>query len=243
AGGDTSKIQSKFSINRDDLALLLYESLELTLKLEFGLCTTFKLVPETLYLAVNIVDRYLAKEQAARPRLQLVGVTALLIASKYEEIYEVTLDDCEYICELGYSKQEIIVMETAILKALEYRISLPTAHSFLVRYLQAGHADTKIVHLSYFILDGTLQSYYLLRFLPSQLAAAAVFIARKTVGRDPWSPTLLKYAQYHEEDVLPVARAVVAVKTYCSAGLYAVNNKYDSGRYGGVSSIELSSDF
>jgi len=47
----------------------------------------FKLLPETLYLTVNLIDRYLAKELIPRNKLQLVGVTSMLIASKYEEIY------------------------------------------------------------------------------------------------------------------------------------------------------------
>lgn len=101
----------------------------------------------------------------------------------------------------------------------------------------------EIVNLSYYILDSTLQSQYLLNFLPSQLAAAAVFIARKTVGRNAWSPTLLKYAQYREEEVVEVARAVVAVKTYCSKGLHAVNKKYAHSKFGAVSSMVLASDF
>ena len=43
----------------------------------------FKLYPETLYLTVNLIDRYLEKEEVMRQHLQLVGVTAMLIASKY----------------------------------------------------------------------------------------------------------------------------------------------------------------
>jgi len=72
---------------------------------------------------------------------------------------------------------QIINMEETILKTLEYQITIPSAHAFLVRYLKAAHADKKIVQLSCYILDGTLQSYQLLHYLPSQLAAAAVFIA------------------------------------------------------------------
>jgi hypothetical protein len=44
----------------------------------------FKLVPETLYLTINLIDRYLQLKEVPRPKLQLVGVTSLLIASKYE---------------------------------------------------------------------------------------------------------------------------------------------------------------
>jgi len=203
----------------------------------------FKLVPETLYLTINVLDRYLAKTEVSRPKLQLVGVTALLIASKYEEIYPPELRDLVYICDRAYSKVEILEMEEIILKKLEYQITIPSAHAFLVRYLKAAHADKKIVQLSCFILDGTLQSYNMLHYLPSQLAAAAVFIARRTVGRNAWSPTLLKYAQYREEDIMPVARAVLAEKSSSSNELRAVNKKYTSSRYGGVANIALSSDF
>mmetsp|Transcript_15918 Transcript_15918/g.34458 ORF Transcript_15918/g.34458 Transcript_15918/m.34458 type:complete len:376 (+) Transcript_15918:240-1367(+) len=203
----------------------------------------FKLVPETLYLTVNIIDRYLVKTEVSRPKLQLVGVTALLIASKYEEIYPPELRDLVYICDRAYSKVEILEMEEIILKKLEYQITIPSAHAFLVRYLKAAHADKKIVQLSCFILDGTLQSYNMLHYLPSQLAAAAVFIARRTVGRNAWSPTLLKYAQYREEDIKPVARAVLAEKSDSSTELKAVNKKYTSSRYGGVATIQINSDF
>jgi hypothetical protein len=67
----------------------------------------FKLVPETLYLTVNIIDRYLERKEVSRPKLQLIGVTSLLIASKYEEIYPPELRDLVYICDRAYTKQEV----------------------------------------------------------------------------------------------------------------------------------------
>jgi len=204
----------------------------------------FKLVPETLYLTVNVIDRYLERRQVSRPKLQLVGVTALLIASKYEEIYPPELRDLIYICDNAYSREAILDMEEIVLKTLEYQITIPSAHAFLVRYLKAAHADKRIVQLSCYILDGTLQSYDLLHYLPSQLAAAAVLIARRCVGRNSWSPTLLRYAQYCEEDILPVARAVLAEKSSASTEeLRAVNKKYSSSRYGEVARTEILSDF
>ena len=213
----------------------------------------FKFVPETLYLTVNIIDRYLSKEQVTRPKLQLVGVAALLIATKYEEIYQLPLSDCTHICDNAYDKEQILSMEEDILKTLDYRVTIPSAHAFLLRYLKAadinpskvptGSLAKKVIQISCFLLDSSLSSYYLLSFLPSQLAAAAIFVARKTVGKNAWSRTLQHYTQYREEEVLPVARAIVAVKTYCSSGLRAVNKKYSSSRYGGVAKIELCTDF
>lgn len=134
-------------------------------------------------------------------------------------------------------------MEECILKKLQYQITIPSAHVFLARYLKAAHADKKIWQISCFILDGTLQSYRLLNYLPSQLAAAAVFVARRTVGKNAWSPTLLKYTPYREEDIKPVARAVLDVKSDTAADLRALNKKYSKSRYGGVATIPIASDF
>ena len=134
-------------------------------------------------------------------------------------------------------------MEEEILKMLECQISVPSAHCFLMRYLKAARADKKIVHLSCYILDGTLQSYSLNNYLPSQLAAAAVFIARRTVGCTSWSPTLLHYANYREEEVAPVARAILADKAATSTELRAVLINYLSLRHGAVANTILVCDF
>ena len=67
----------------------------------------FKLVPETLYLTINLIDRYLERQEVSRPKLQLVGVTSLLIASKYEEIYPPELRDLVYICDRAYTRSEV----------------------------------------------------------------------------------------------------------------------------------------
>ena len=76
----------------------------------------FKLVPETLYLTANLIDRYLELEVVKRDKLQLVGVTAMLIACKYEEIYPPEVKDFVYITDNAYTKQEIMDMEYIMLK-------------------------------------------------------------------------------------------------------------------------------
>jgi G2/mitotic-specific cyclin-B, other len=134
-------------------------------------------------------------------------------------------------------------MEETILKTLHYNTTIPSAHAFLVRFLKAGHADKKIVQLSCYILDGTLQSYNLMNYLPSQLAAAAVFISRRVVGRNAWSPTLLAYSDYCEEEIIPVARAIMAERGNVNPELKAVNKKYSTTRYGQVAQATLTCDF
>ena len=62
----------------------------------------FKLLPETLFLTINMIDRYLEKQIIPRTKLQLVGVTAMLLASKYEEIYAPEVKDFVYITDKAY---------------------------------------------------------------------------------------------------------------------------------------------
>lgn len=223
------------SINHRMRAILVDWLIEVHLK--------FRLAPETLYLTVNIIDRYLNKKMVSRPRLQLVGVVAFMIATKYEEVYPPEIRDLVYICDNSYSKLELLDMEEFILKELNYNVTVPSAHAFLIRYLKAGHADEKIVRVACYILDGTLTSYKMLKYLPSQLAAAAVFIARHHTERRNWSPTLQHYTQYTEEEIKPIAREVLAAKAATPASLKSVRLKYEEERFGRIANEEILSDF
>ena len=74
----------------------------------------YKLVSETLFLAVNYIDRFLSCEVAPRRKLQLVGITCMLIAAKYEEIYAPQIEDFCYITDNTYSREEVIAMEQQV---------------------------------------------------------------------------------------------------------------------------------
>ena len=78
----------------------------------------FKLLPETLFLTVSLIDRYLEFTQIMRTKLQLVAVSAMLIASKYEEIYAPEVRDFVFITDNAYTREEILQMEMSILTTL-----------------------------------------------------------------------------------------------------------------------------
>jgi cyclin B len=146
-----------------------------------------------IYIYIYIhTYRYLNLEQVRRSRLQLVGVAALLIAAKYEEIYPPEIRDLEYITDKAYNKEDILGMETSICEALDYSMTVPTVHSFLCRYLKAAHADRMMVQMACYLAERSLQEHSMLHHLPSIIAACAVCIARKSLRRHAWSPTLLK---------------------------------------------------
>jgi len=146
----------------------------------------FKLVPDTLYLAIALIDKYLELKVVTRQNLQLVGVTCFLLASKYEEIYPPEIRDLVYITDRAYTKEQILEMETKILETLHFKLSFPTVYCFLLRYLKAAHADKRIVQLSCYVAERLLQEYSMVNFLPSTIAACAVYIARKNLNRNPW---------------------------------------------------------
>ena len=94
----------------------------------------FKLLPETMFITVSIIDRFLEKVNVSKSKLQLVGVTALMIASKYEEIYPPEVKDYVYITDRAYNKAEILNMEFNILSTLSFDVTFPTSYRFVEKY-------------------------------------------------------------------------------------------------------------
>eukprot|EP00274_Cyanoptyche_gloeocystis_P006812 CAMPEP_0196652776 /NCGR_PEP_ID=MMETSP1086-20130531/2201_1 /TAXON_ID=77921 /ORGANISM="Cyanoptyche gloeocystis , Strain SAG4.97" /LENGTH=399 /DNA_ID=CAMNT_0041983547 /DNA_START=72 /DNA_END=1271 /DNA_ORIENTATION=- len=158
----------------------------------------FKLVPETLHLTVNVIDRFLAQRPVTRQRLQLVGVTAMLISSKYEEIYAPEVRDFVYISDKAYTREEILEMESTMLNVLGFNLSVPTALMFLPRFFKvAGLEKKEIQELTNYLVELTLQDYKYLKYVPSHLAAASLYLALK-VSNHPWTPTLVQYTSYSD---------------------------------------------
>lgn len=136
-------------------------------------------VTETLYLAVSLFDRYVSQVEVSRNRLQLVGVTALLIASKYEDIFPPEVKELVYICDRAYTHQDLLDMEIEILKVLQYRVSGPTAYPFMCRFLTMMQVETNsaVWFGSNYYLDRMLQEANSLEHRPSLLALGSVVLA------------------------------------------------------------------
>ena len=203
--------------------------MEVNLKFQFN--------PETLYLTVNMIDRYLEAKEVRRSQLQRVGVSALLCAAKYEEIYPPDLRDLVYITDKAYNKREILLMESEILETLSYDLTVPTVHTFLCRHLKAAHADRAMVQMSCYLAERSLQEPSMIKFLPSIISASCVFISRKSLKRHPWSPTLLQYTTFDEDDLAP---CVEEMKKYLNSAATALSmqqavfRKYSHSKFGSV---------
>ena len=105
----------------------------------------FKLLPETLFLTINFIDRYLQNNQTPRDKLQLIAVSSLLIACKYEEIYPPEISSFVYITDNAYKKEDILDYEIKILGDLEYDLTYPTVLRYLeIVSVKLGFTEDKI---------------------------------------------------------------------------------------------------
>mmetsp|Transcript_29257 Transcript_29257/g.25868 ORF Transcript_29257/g.25868 Transcript_29257/m.25868 type:complete len:222 (+) Transcript_29257:550-1215(+) len=139
----------------------------------------FKLLPETLYITVNLLDRFLQSKPIKRQRLQLLGVTAMWIACKYEEIYAPEIKDFVYITDNAYEQKDILDLEYEVLRTLGFNVTFPSPFRFLERYAKLTNADTKTFNLAWYLIELSLIEYKMLKYKPSLISSAALFVSLK----------------------------------------------------------------
>jgi cyclin B len=171
----------------------------------------FKLYPETLFLTINLLDRFLSvKPNIARNQLQLVGVTCLLIAAKYEDIYAPEIKDIVHICDKTYKKDEILNMEVLILNTLTFRITSPSALLFLLRMAKIARCDERQFYLAQYCLELAMADYNLwTTHSASQLAAATLFLSSKLLRKSPaWPTALQEMSGFTESQLKSIAKEI-----------------------------------
>ncbi|RZC71093.1 hypothetical protein C5167_034257 [Papaver somniferum] len=171
----------------------------------------YKLSPETLYLTVQIIDRYLSTRLVHMKELQLLGISSMLLASKYVDIWAPMVNDLVCISERNYSKEHILGMEKSILAKLGWSLSGPTLYVFLVRFVKAAMADKEMENMAFFLTELGLLHYGMLKFCPSMLAASAVYAARCTLNKTPnWDETLNFHTGYSEPQLMECEKQLVS---------------------------------
>jgi len=165
----------------------------------------YHLLPETLWIAVNLVDRFLSVRVVSLNKLQLVGVTAMFIAAKYEEILAPSVDEFVYMTENGYTKDEILKGERIILQTLDFSISsYCSPYSWVRRISKADDYDIQTRTLSKFLMEVTLLDHRFLRCKPSMIAAIGMYLSRCMLGGD-WNEAFVFYSNYTEAQLMPAA--------------------------------------
>lgn len=223
-------------INASMRAILIDWLIEVHLK--------FKLVPETLFRTVWIIDCTLERKLVIRQKLQLVGVTAMLIAAKFEEVYPPEVKDFVYITDRAYTRAQILSMECMILNALKFRVSSATCYTFMTHFkfgYNAGIRDRIITELSAYMAETCLIAYKMLKYLPSQIAAATLNVAMRTCGK-AWTEALERCTGYSEEELAPCIRSIEVVMADVPSNeklRSAVRKKYAHYDFHQVSAIPI----
>lgn len=148
--------------------------------------TRFHLLPETLFLSINIIDRFLSKKVVQLDRLQLVGVAAMFIASKYEEVLSPHVLNFKKVADDGFTEEEILSAERYILGILDYDLSYPNPMNFLRRISKADNYDIQTRTIAKYLMEISLLDHRFMIYRPSHVAAAAIYLARLIFDRGEW---------------------------------------------------------
>jgi len=215
-----------------------------------GVHLQFHLLQETLYTTVAILDRFLQVEvgSVSRNKLQLVGVSAMLVAAKYEEIYAPEVKDFVYITDRAYTEKEILKMEIRILATLKFDLGRPLPLHFLRRASKAGGVEAATHTLAKYIVELSLGIYSLCDVPPSKLSAAALALAMRML--DPaaslssvWNTSLVRYTKYSLSDLRPtVERLAVVLVNAPTAKLATVYQKYSNKKFMKIARIPVLDD-
>jgi len=207
----------------------------------------FSLLQETLYLSVCILDRYMQvnAEKVQRKQLQLVGVTSMFIAAKYEEMYAPEIGDFVYITDNAYTPSQIREMEIKIMSVLKFDLGRPLPLHFLRRNSKAGQVDATAHTMAKYVMELTLLEYRFAHVLPSEIAAAALAFSLKALDVEErplseiWNSTLEYYSQYSLDEIAGTIKDVsntvlTTTRAPEKAKLLAIRKKYSNKKFGKI---------
>jgi hypothetical protein len=204
----------------------------------------FELETQTLFLTVNYIDRYLAQAPVKSQRFQLIGVAALLIASKYEEIYPCDMDDLLYICERSYTKADLVDCERDLLNVFKFNLAVPSISSFLGYYLEHFEEEDELIGqlANYFaecsLLDFTFGANYEASVIAcASLLAAYCYVENQAPGL-VWNSRLVELSGYEVEEIVPCAQDLWSILIQPS-DLTAISTKYSAAEFGEVAHFPL----
>lgn len=144
----------------------------------------FQLLPETLFLTANLLDRYCSTRVVLKRNYQLIGCASLLIAAKYGERKDRVpmIEELKNMCGSVYDEQMFIQTEWHVLDILEWKIGHPTVYSFLQVALLEGNDEVEVEHMAQYICEVALYHRDFVSTKPSIMARASIALARTILG-------------------------------------------------------------
>ncbi|KAL5119869.1 B-type cyclin [Pleosporales sp. CAS-2024a] len=191
----------------------------------------FTLLPETLFLAVNYVDRFLSCKVVSLGKLQLVGATALFVAAKYEEINCPSVQEIVYMVDGAYTADEVLKAERFMLSMLQFELGWPGPMSFLRRISKADDYDLETRTLAKYFLEITIMDERFVGCAPSFLSAGAHCLARMMLKKGDWSQAHVHYSGYTLSQLRQLLCTILECCDNPQKHHAAVFDKYTDKRY------------
>lgn len=193
--------------------------------------SAFQLLPETLFLTINLLDRYCSRRVVYKRHYQLVGCAALLIAAKYGDKKEKvpTIKELKSMCCSLYDDDMFLQMEWHVLSTLNWTVGHPTVDNFLKMATKDTIADPETESMALYILEIALYHREFVSKHSSTLALSALALARNILGRP--QARVSEWAHQYDGAVL------VDMSTKIADPSNILSRKYASARYYGASRI------
>lgn len=200
-----------------------------------------KMHTDTLFTAVELMDLFLSQVDYDKRKMQVLCCTTLLIASKSEEIYPPSIDDLVYIAKDSFTAKDIKETEREVLNVLQFRVNPVHSSYFMKRFLRLTDANTELTMLAHFINENALLSDALIGVIPSQRAAAVIYLALAlTEGERSWTQTMCDNTGYSRSQLKGIANTMLeAIHTYNESKYQAVHKKYAAESLCSVSEMEF----
>ena len=229
---DLFKLQDKKYFNENNRSIILQWLVKNNMK--------WKLKDDTIFMAMNIMDRYISKFKSKNLEFQLIAISSYFIASKYEDIYPPYLDELSQICNYIYSNDDIIKKEYEILVGLNFDILYNSSYKYLTFLHSIADKDNlKLLYLAQFILELSLENIDILEHSQSKRALAALLIAKKILQiKKSWN-NLRLYYNYDDNEIKKVQKKMIVLlnKVMKSKSKNAIYEKFESSKYKSVSSL------
>ncbi|KAK4223869.1 cyclin-like protein [Podospora fimiseda] len=197
----------------------------------------FGLLPETLFLTVNYIDRFLSVKIVSIGKLQLVGATALYLAAKYEEVNCPAVQEIVYMVDSSYTTDEILKAERFMLGMLQFELGWPGPMSFLRRISKADDYELETRTLAKYFLEVTIMDERFVSSPASYIAAGAHCISRMFLGKGDWTYAHVHYSGYTLSQLKPVINMMYECCGDPRKHHGAVFEKYAAPRYKNASTF------
>ncbi|KAJ3165028.1 G2/mitotic-specific cyclin [Irineochytrium annulatum] len=168
-----------------------------------------KMKPETLFLAINLLDRFCAQRRVSLEKYQLAGLTAFFVACKYEEVRAVRVEVIVHFGAGKYSKEEVLRAERYMLGVLKFVTGCVTPLECVRRMSTVDSGDPRPRILASFLAEVTMTDHQFLACPPSLIGAACMYLARGMLRTlEIWGKEQARLSGYRLRDVLDTKNAL-----------------------------------